>query len=77
MELDDRHGRDRPDVVRVNNAEKRLGNLRELVVDFEMDAGGEEGEGFEEALDVRIVALIGFEDETAGDLGIFLSELGA
>jgi hypothetical protein len=63
--------------MRIEDAEQSLGDLGKLVVDFEMDAGGEEGEGFEEALDVRIVALIGFEDETAGDLGIFLSELGA
>jgi hypothetical protein len=63
--------------MRIEDAEQGLGDFGKFVVDFKMNAGGEEGEGFEQALDVRIVALIGFEDEAAGDFRIFLAELGA
>jgi hypothetical protein len=63
--------------MRVENAEERLSDLGKFVVDFEVDAGGQEGEGFEEALDVRVVAFVGFEDEAAGDFGVFLAELSA
>jgi hypothetical protein len=77
MHFDDGHGGEGPDVVGVEDAEQSLGDFGELVVDFEVDAGGEEGEGFEEALDVGIVAFVGFEDEAAGDFGVFLGEFGA
>jgi hypothetical protein len=62
VHFDDRHGREGADVMGIEDAEKRLSDLGEFVVYFEVNAGGQEGEGFEEALDVRIVALVGFED---------------
>src|SRR5580765_2284163 len=65
------------DVMRVKNAEQRFGDFRELVVDLEMDARSQIGEGFDEAFDVRIFAAVGIEQETRGDLWIFLGELRA
>ncbi len=63
--------------MRIKNAEQRLGDLRKFVVDLEMDACGEERERFEQSFYMRIVALVGFEDEASGDLRIFLPELRA
>ena len=40
-----------------------------------MDAGGQEGKGLEHALDMRIFALTGFEQESSGDLGIAMRKL--
>jgi hypothetical protein len=63
--------------MRIENAEESLGDLGEFVVDFEMNAGGQEGEGFQQTLYMRVVALIGFEDESTGDFWVFLAEFGA
>ena len=71
------HGRHRAQIVGMQNAEHRLGDFGELVVDLEVDAGGEEGEGFEHTLDMRVFALIGLEHEAGGYLGILGGELDA
>ena len=63
--------------MRIDDAEEGLGDLGELVIDFEVDAGGEEGEGLDHALDVGILAFVRFEAEARGDLGIFFGELRA
>ena len=55
----------------------RLADLREIVVDLEVDAGGEEREAFEHTLDVRVFALVGLELQPGGDLGILLGKLDA
>ncbi len=64
-------------IVRVKNREERLDDFRKFVVDFEMDASGEKGEGLEHALNMGIFAFPGFELKTAGDFGITLRELGS
>src|SRR5262249_15606340 len=66
-----------PDIVRIENAEKRFGNFRKFVVDFKMDSGGQKGERLHEAFDVRIfaLALCGIQLQTAGDLRILGGEL--
>ena len=42
-----------------------------------IDAGGQEGEAFQQALHVGIFALAGFEQQAAGHLGILVGELRA
>ncbi len=63
--------------MRVNDAEQRLCDFGELVIDLEVDAGGQECEGFDQAFDVRVFALIGFEDKARSNLGILAGELHA
>ena len=63
--------------MRVDDVEEGLGDLREIVVDLEVHAGGEKGEALEQALDVRILALVGLELQPRGDLGIPPGELRA
>jgi hypothetical protein len=77
VELDHRHGRNGAQVVGIQNAEQGLGDFRKLVVDFEVDARGQEGEGLQHALDVRVLALVGFKHQAGGDLGVLGGELGA
>ena len=61
VELDDRHRRNGPQVMRIKDIEQRLGELGELIIDFEVDAGGEKSKAFEHALDVGILALVSLE----------------
>jgi hypothetical protein len=75
--LHDRHGGNGADVMRIKNAEKGLSDFRKIVVDFEMDAGGEKGESLNEALDVRVFTDVRAEDEARGDLWIFFGKLSA
>ena len=69
-ELRHRHGGDGAQVMRIENVEKRLGDLGEFVIDLVMDAPGYQGKGLDEALDVRVLALIGLKGQPPGDLGI-------
>ena len=77
LKLDHGHGGDRAKQVRIDDAEQRLGHLGKLVVDLQVNARGQESEGFQQPLDVRVLALIGLEVEAGGDLGILLAELRA
>ena len=63
--------------MRVKNAEQCLGDLRKFVVDFEMDTRREERECFQQSFYMRIVALVGLQDEAPCDFRIFLTELRA
>ena len=54
----------------IQHPEQRIGNLRELLVDLEMDPRGEECESLDQALNVRIFAFVGFKKEPARHLGI-------
>ena len=62
---------------RVEDGEKRLDDFRKLVVDFGVNARRQECEAFQQALHVRIFALAGLQQKTAGHLGIFVREFGA
>ena len=53
------------DVVRIEDAQQGFRDFREFVVDLEMDARGQEGEGFDEALNVRIFAAVGVDEADA------------
>jgi hypothetical protein len=77
VELDQRHRRQRPQVVRVEDVEQRLADLRELVVELEVHARGEEGEALQHPLHVRVLGLAGLQQQAAGDLRVLLGELGA
>ena len=66
-----RHGRQ---VVRVEQAEQRVGEFGEFVVEPVMHAAGEEGHAFQQAGDVRVVDRIGRKPQTAGDLRMGIGE---
>ena len=72
VELHDGGGRNGANVMRVEHAEQGFRDFREFVVNFEMDAGSQKGEGLDEAFDVGILATVGIEQQTRGDLRIFL-----
>jgi hypothetical protein len=76
-EFHDRHGRNGTDIVRVENAEKRFGDFRKIVVDLEMKACGEKSEGLNEAFDVRVFAHVGAKNEARGDFGVLFGKVGA
>ena len=67
--LDDRHGRRRREIVRIDALEEMLGEARKLGVELEAHPGGEEAEPFQEPLDVRIGHLGRVERQARGDLG--------
>ena len=66
LELHDGHRRDRRQVVRIEHAEQRVGQLGELVVELVLDAAGEQGERLDQPLDVRVGAAVGLEQQPAG-----------
>ena len=68
-ELDDRHGRGRREIVRIDALEEVLGEARELGVELETHAGRQETEPLEQPLDVRIGHLGRVERQARGDLG--------
>src|SRR5262249_40463192 len=55
-ELHDRHRRHRRQVVGIQNPQQGVGQFGEFVVELVMDAPGQQGERFDEALDMRIGA---------------------
>src|SRR5690606_234651 len=76
-QLHDGHRRRRGEVVRIQHREQALGEARELAVDLELHACGQEREALEEPLHVRIRALEPIEPEPARDLRILARELAA
>ncbi len=68
-ELHHGHGRRWTEVVRAEHLEEMLREAREFGVDLELDASREEGESFEQALDVRVRTLERIEPQPARDLG--------
>src|ERR1700739_556356 len=63
--------------MRIKNREEGFDDVRKFVVDFQMHAGGEESECFEQPLHMRIVTLPCFELQPARYFRIALCELGA
>ena len=61
--------------MRVENVEKRLGEQREIVVQPLVHARGEEREGFDQSLDVRVFTDIAAELQSTGDFWIALGEI--
>jgi hypothetical protein len=62
--------------VGVEHLQQALGEARELGVELELDARGQKGHPFEQALDIRVVHLDAFHAQAPGDLGEGLGELG-
>jgi hypothetical protein len=58
----------------IKDVEQSLGNLREFIVNFQMDARGEKGKTLEEPLDMRIVTSVHVQLQTRGDLGVLFGE---
>src|ERR1035438_3523609 len=56
---------------------ERFADLRKIVVDAPMDAGGQQREAFQEPIDMRVVAAIRIEQKPPGDLGILARKLSA
>src|ERR1039458_4471017 len=61
--------------MRIEGIQKGLGNLRELVVDLVVYAPSDQREGFDQTLDVRILALARLECEPLRNLTPVGSEL--
>ena len=59
----------------IDDIEERFADLGEIIVDLEVDARSQEGEGLEQALHVRVGAFIGLEQQARGHLGVALGEL--
>src|SRR5262249_52017611 len=77
LEPHHRHGRQRREKAGKHHLQEVLRKGGKLRVDLELDAGGEEGEALEQALDIRIGAFgYAFEREAPSDLGKLLGELG-
>ena len=75
LKLDDGLRRHGPEVVRVEHVQKRLGDFGELIVELAVHSAGQEREGFDQTLDVRIFARTGLQQQAARHLGIFFREL--
>src|SRR5262249_54753960 len=75
LELHDGERGDRGEVVRVEDAEQRLGQLGGLVVELVVQAAGEQGEGLEHALDLRVGAAVGLQQQAARGPRVLAGEL--
>jgi hypothetical protein len=78
VHLEARHGqrRHRLHEVRVQQPQQAGGELRQLAVQRVLDAGGEEGEGLEEPLHVRVHRVLDGEPQARGDLRVARREPG-
>src|SRR5690606_14522157 len=74
LELNERHRRDRSRELGIDRAEQRFGDARELVIELEVHACGQERESLEQPLDVGIVAARGLQQQPRCDLRVALAE---
>src|SRR5258705_386255 len=77
LQLRDQHRRRRRQVVRVDDLEQRLREARELGIELQLDARGEEAEALEQPLDVGVGDLEAVHAEPRGNLRKLLRELRA
>ena len=61
--------------MRLDRLQQVLGELGELVLELDVHPRGQEGDAFEQALDVRVDVGRGAEAEPPGDALVFLAEL--
>jgi hypothetical protein len=73
--LHDRHGRNRRQVVRIEDVEERLRQFRQVVIELATDPGGEERERLDQTGDVRILNRVLTQAEAAGDLWVRFGKL--
>ena len=76
-ELDDGHGRNRRQVVRIEDAEHRVGEFGEVVVELVADAGVQKGEGLDQPFHVRVFGRVRRQPQPSGDLRVGLGEFRA
>ena len=77
LELHHGHGRHRGQVVRVDNLQQVLGEVRVAGIDFELHAGGEQPEAFQQAFDIGVCTVKAIQPQAAGYLGELTGELAA
>ena len=77
MKLGHRHGGNGPGVVRVHHVQQCLRDFREIVVQPEVNAGGQQRHRFDQPLHVRILAAVRLEQQPRRHLGILLGEFRA
>jgi hypothetical protein len=70
----DRAGRERAQVMRVEDVEQRFGEFGVVVVEALGDAGVQQRERFDHALDVRVFAHLAADEQLAGDPGVALGK---
>jgi len=74
-ELRDRHGRNGSQVMGIENPEQRVGDFWKLIVELPLHSGREKGDRLDEPLDMRVLALAGFEQQPPRHLWVGLAEL--
>jgi hypothetical protein len=62
--------------MRVHDVEEGLTDLGEVVVDPSVHPGGQKGETLQEALDMGVVAPVGFQPQGFSDFLVLGAELG-
>jgi hypothetical protein len=58
----------------VEDIQERLGDLGKIVVDLAVYPGAEKGKSLDEPFGMWVFALIGFEEEPPGNLGVLFRE---
>ncbi len=78
LKFHNRHRRNRAKIVRVNSLQKTLRKARELGIQLQMDARGQEGESFQQSLHIRVWAdFLGVgQRKSSGNLGKISTKLG-
>ena len=69
-EPDDRHGRDRPQVMRVEHAEQGVGQLGEIVLDLVPQARGQERKRLDQPPDMGVLNRIAGQAQAPRDAGV-------
>ena len=63
--------------MRIEHVEQRFDNFGKLIVQLSPDAGSQQGEGLDQALDVRVgTVLARFQLKPSSDFRVFLGKLG-
>jgi hypothetical protein len=73
-ELGDGAGGKRGQVMRVQNAQQRVGQLRKFVIQPRLHAGRKKRDAIQQPGDMRVVHRVGTEAQPAGDLRMRLGE---
>jgi len=58
--------------MRIKNVEQRFGNLREIIIDAQMNSSRKQGKSFEHPFNVRIFATVWLQQQARCDLGILI-----
>ncbi|MNS47687.1 hypothetical protein D3C72_802260 [compost metagenome] len=75
IEFDDRHRRSRAQVMRVQHFKKRLDDFRQFVVEFFVHPRRQERERFDQALGMRVFAVIALDEQPRSDFRVLARKL--